>query len=93
MCRLSVYTDWRSNVALSQSLSSLHPPQLAMDCKMPRHVAPRVSAIVPPNSSREGIRYLPKCWRSKGQDEPSAVLPAQIAAQFPATATRVSWTW
>lgn len=84
MCRLSVFalTGWPT---LRQSLSSLCLRQLAVDCKMPEQVAPRVSAIVPPDSSSEGIRYPSKCWRSKRQDESSAVLPAPIAAQFTAT--------
>lgn len=79
---------------LSRSLSSLYPRQLAVDCKMPRQVAPRVSAIVPPDSSSEGIRYPSKCWRSKGQDESSAVLPPPRSLHSsPPRTNRISWTW
>lgn len=48
MCRLSVFalTGWPT---LRRSLSSLCLRQLAVDCKMPEQVAPRVSAIVPPD--------------------------------------------
>lgn len=84
MCRLSIFslTGWPT---LRRSLSLLYPRQLAVDCKMPEQVAPRVSAIVPPDLSSEGLRDPTKCWRSKDQDESSTVLPAPIAAQFTAT--------